>query len=47
MSVCLVQYMFLSCSIDLESICANKEIYNNNKLKFGQHPTPQDQKQNN
>ena len=29
--VCVVQYnMCLSCSIDLVSICANKEIYNNN-----------------
>ena len=27
--VCVVQYMCLSCSIDLVSICANKEIYNN------------------
>ena len=29
--VCVVQYMCLSCSIDLASICANKEIYNNNE----------------
>ena len=26
--VCVVQYICLSCSIDLVSICANKEIYN-------------------
>ena len=26
--VCVVQYMCLSCSNDLVSICANKEIYN-------------------
>ena len=26
--VCVVHYMCLSCSIDLVSICANKEIYN-------------------
>ena len=25
--VCVVHYMCLSCSIDLVSICANKEIY--------------------
>ena len=28
MCVCVDQYMCLSCSIDLVSICANKEIYN-------------------
>ena len=28
--VCVVHYMCLCCSIDLVSICANKEIYNNN-----------------
>ena len=26
--LCVVQYMCLSCSINLVSICANKEIYN-------------------
>ena len=30
--MCIVQYMCLSCSIDLVSICANKEINNNTKL---------------
>ena len=30
--VCVVHYMCLCCSIDLVSICANKEIYNNNNI---------------
>ena len=31
--MCVVHYMCLCCSIDLVSICANKEIYNNNAYR--------------